>query len=108
MLDAALTAAEVVEHDLTHDAPAKTRSPAQRLVHVGDADNVFSDEGVHLTRERRLKSIGDVSGPLLPQTHCLLAEPIIKLGGPPNGRRRSLGAADDLDEGNKVRRVERM
>ena len=65
MLDAALTAAQMIEKDLPHDAPAQTGSPAERFVHVGDADDILSNEVIDFARQRRLQAIGYVPGHLL-------------------------------------------
>src|SRR6185295_373862 len=43
VLDAALAAAEVVEHHVAHDAPTQARSPAQRGIDVCRADDAFGD-----------------------------------------------------------------
>src|SRR5258708_29903634 len=65
VLDAAWAAAEVVEHHVSHDAPAQARSPAQRGVNVRSTDDAFGDEVVDLPRQRRLQAIGDVARHLL-------------------------------------------
>src|ERR1700688_732616 len=98
MLDAALAAAEVIEEDLPHDAPAKPRSPAQRLVDVRDADDVLGDEVIDFARQRRLQAIGDMAGDFLAQPDGLLSEPRVEFRRAQNGGLRSLPAADNLDE----------
>ena len=49
MLDAAVTAAEVVEKQASHDAPTQSGPPGQRGVGVVGADDAFADKMVHLT-----------------------------------------------------------
>ncbi len=61
VLDTALTAAEVIEKDLAHDAPAQSRPPAQRGIYIGDADDAFGDQVIHFSRQRGLQAIGDMS-----------------------------------------------
>ena len=51
-------AAQVIEKNLPHDAPAQPGAPAQRLVDVGDADDVVGNEMIDLPRQRRLQAIG--------------------------------------------------
>src|ERR1700733_8656409 len=108
MLDAALAAAEVIEEDLPHDAPAKPRSPAQRLVDVRDADDVLGDEVVDLAGQSRLQAIGDMAGDLFAQAYGLLSEPRVEFRRASNDGLRSLRAAHDLDQRNQVRRIEGM
>jgi len=60
MLDAALTAAEMVEKHLAHDAPAQARPPAQCGIHISDADDAVGDEMVDLARQRGLQAVRDI------------------------------------------------
>ena len=73
-----------------------------------DADDVVGDKVIDLARQRRLQAIGDMAGDFLAQTDGLLAQARVEFRGAPNGRFRGLRAADDLDERNQVRRIERM
>src|SRR5260370_26045510 len=98
MLDAALTAAKVVKEDLPHDAPAEPRPPAERLVDVGDADDIVGDEGIDFPRQRRLQAIGDMTRDFLAGTDGLLSEPRVEFRRSPNSGRRGFGAANDLYE----------
>jgi hypothetical protein len=43
-----LAAAEVVEKDLSHDAPTRPRPPAQSGVYVSNADDAFGNEVIYL------------------------------------------------------------
>ena len=108
VLDAALAAAEMVEQDLPHDAPAQSRSPGQRLVDIGDADDVLGDEIIDLACQRRLQAIGHMPGHFLAYADGLLAEPRVEFGGALDRRFRGLRAANDLDQRHQVRRIERM
>ena len=54
MLDAALTAAEMVEKRLAHDAPA------QCGIHISDADDAVGDEMVDLARQHGLQAVRDI------------------------------------------------
>ena len=108
MFDAALAAAQVIEENLPHDAPAQPRTPAQSLVDIGDADDVVGDEVIDFPRQRRLQAIGDMAGDFLAQTDGLLSEPGVEFRRALDRRLRSLGAADDLDQRNQMRRIEGM
>jgi hypothetical protein len=108
VLDAALATAQMIEHQVAHDAPAQARAPAQGGVDVRSADDAFGNEVINLPRERRLQTIGDVPGHLLSQPDGLLTQPGVELCGALNRGFRGLRAADNLDERNQVRRVERM
>src|SRR4051812_3775652 len=107
-LDAALAAAEVVEHHVAHDAPTQARAPAQRGVDVRSADDAFGDEVIDLPRQRRLQTIGHMAGHFLAQPDGLLPQACVELGGARNRRFRGLRAANDLDQRDQVRRIEGM
>src|SRR3954468_8057028 len=51
VLDAARTAAEMVEHQAAHDAPAQARPPGESRVDVGGADDALGDEVVDLAAQ---------------------------------------------------------
>src|SRR5262245_50715187 len=72
VLDAALAAAEMVEHHIAHDAPTQARSPAQRGVHVLSADDAFGDEVIDLPRQGRLQTVGHMPWHLLAQADGLI------------------------------------
>src|SRR5258708_4684323 len=46
MLDAAFTAAQVIEKHVAHEPPTQSGSPAQRSVDIGGADDAFGDKKV--------------------------------------------------------------
>src|ERR1700731_436233 len=73
MLHAALAAAEMVEEDLAHDAPPQSRSPAERRVDVGDADDALAHQMIHLPGQSSLQPVGNMSGHLLVQADSSLA-----------------------------------
>src|SRR4051812_42558997 len=108
VLDAALAAAEVVEHHVAHDAPTQARPPAQRGVHVCSADDALGDEVIDLPCQGRLQTVGHMAGHFLAQANGLLSEPRVEIRCALNGRLRSLGAANDLYQRDQVRWIERM
>src|SRR6266700_7638463 len=85
VLDAAWAAAEVVEQHVAHDAPTQARSPAQRGVDVGSADDAFGNEVVDLPRQCRLQAIGHMPGHFLAQPDGLLPQAYVELRGALNG-----------------------
>src|SRR6185295_1637417 len=94
VFDAALAAAEVVEHHIAHDAPTQARPPAQRGVDVCSADDAFGDEVIDLPRQGRLQTVGHMAGHLLAQANGLLPQPCVEIRCALNGRFRSLGATN--------------
>ena len=90
MLDPAWPAPKVVEHNLTHDAPAQTWPPRQCLIDVGDADDIFGDKIIDLSRQRGLQAIGDVAGHFLTEPNGLLSETGIEFDSALNRRFRRL------------------
>src|SRR5258707_53255 len=74
VIDTALTAAEVIEKDLAHDAPAQSRPPAQRGIYIGDADDAFGDKVIHFSRQRGLQPIGNMSRHFLVKTNRLFPQ----------------------------------
>src|SRR5271154_1534216 len=65
MLDAAFTAAQVIEKHAAHEAPTQARPPAQCGIRIGGADNAFGNEIVNLPTKGRLQTIGDMTRHLL-------------------------------------------
>src|SRR2546428_14186760 len=78
VLDPTRAAADVPLQARAHDAPAEARSPAHRVVGIGDAQDAFLDEVSDLPIERRLEPVRDVSRELLPQVDRLLADRGVK------------------------------
>ena len=98
----------MVEQNLAHDAPAQTGSPGQRLVDVGDADDAFGDKIIDFPRQRGLQPVGDMPGHFLVKPDGLLAQSRVEFDGALDRRFGRLRAADDLDQRDQVRRIERM
>src|SRR3954451_2174751 len=108
MLHAALAAAEMVEEDLAHDAPAQARSPGERGVDVSDADDALSHQMIRLASQSSLQAVGDMPWHFLVQADSPLAQSRIKFRGTTDGLLGRLGSADDLDKRDQMRRIERM
>jgi len=98
----------MIEHHVAHDAPAQARAPGEGGVDVGGAHNALGNEVVNLARQRGLQTIGDVTRQFLVDAHRALPDRRIKFGCTPNRFFRSFGSADDLDQWDQVRRIERM
>ena len=108
VLDAARTAAEVVEHHVAHDAPAQARPPGQSRVDVGGAHDALGNEVIDLARQRGLQAVGDMPRHFLVEAHRPLPDRRVKFRCAPDRRFRGLCPADDLDQRDQVRRIERM
>src|ERR1700722_20647 len=65
MLDAAFTAAQMVEEHVAHEAPTQARSPAQRSVDIGGADDPLGNKVVNLPGKGGLQTIGNMPWHLL-------------------------------------------
>src|ERR1700690_3921298 len=61
MLDAAFTAAQVIEKHAAHEAPTQARSPAQCGIRIGGADDPFGNKIVNPPTKGGLQTIGDMS-----------------------------------------------
>jgi len=107
VLDAARTAAEMVEHHVAHNAPAQARAPAQGGVDVGGAHHTLGDKVINLAAQRRLQTVGDMPRHFLVEAHRPLPDRRIKFRSAPDRRFRGLCPADDLDQRDQVRRIER-
>src|SRR5277367_1033660 len=60
MLDAASTAAQVIEKEAAHKAPTQARSPAQCGIRIGGADDAFGNKIVNLPTKGGLQTICDM------------------------------------------------
>src|ERR1700690_2294473 len=78
VLDAAWTAAEMVEHHAAHDAPAQARAPAQGSVNVGGPHHAFGDEVINLASQCRLEAVGDMPWHFLVDAHRPLPDRRVK------------------------------
>ena len=70
VLDTARASAEVIEHHVAHDAPAQSRSPGKRVVHVGGAQHILGNEVIDLARQRALQTVRNVAWQFLVEAHA--------------------------------------
>src|ERR1700730_1205573 len=108
MLDAPLSAAEVIEKDLPHDAPTQSRPPAQRRIDIGDADDTFRHEVINLARQGRLEAVGDMAWDLLVEANRPFPNRRIEFGGAFDRIFRGRRATADREEWDQWRRIEWM
>src|SRR5262245_53625053 len=97
VLDAARTAAEVIEHHVAHDTPAQAWAPGEGGVDVGGADDAFGDEVINLARQCTLQTVGDMPWHFLVEAHCPLSDRGVKFRCAPDCLFGSLGSTDDFD-----------
>ncbi len=108
VLDAARTAAEMVQHQAAHDAPAQARAPAQGGVDVGGAHHALGHEVIDFAAQRRLQAVGDVPRHFLVEAHRPLPDRRVKFRCAPDRGFGGLCPADDLRQRDQVGRIERM
>src|SRR5215469_1124089 len=108
VLDAAGAATEVVEHHVAHDAPAQAGTPAQGGVDVSGADDTLGNQVINLTSQGSLQAVSDVAWHFLVEAHRPLPDRRVKFRCAPDRLFGSLGSADNLDQRDQVRRIERM
>src|SRR6266403_52444 len=108
MLDAACTAAQVIEKHVAHEAPTQARSPAQGGIHIGGADDAFGDKIVNFSRKGGLQTIGNMSRHLLAYSNRPPSNALIEFRDPLDRFFGGLGATNDFDQWNQVGRIERM
>ena len=87
------------------------RSPGpqrERSVDVGDADDALAYQVIHLAGQRSLQPVGDMPGHFLVQADGPLAQSRIEFRSAPDRLLGGLCSADDLDQRDQVRRIERM
>src|SRR5579859_2289989 len=108
MLDAALTAAQVIEKHAAHEAPAQARSPAQCGVRIGGADHAFGNKIVNLPTQGGLQTIGDMPRHLLSHANCPPSDAVVECGDALNGLLGGLGATHDFDQRDEMGRIEGM
>jgi len=101
VLHAALSTPEMVEKDLAHDAPPKSRAPAERSVDVRDADDAFADQMIYLAGKGSLQPVGDMTRHLLVKADGFLAQRRIKFRSAPDRLLGGLRSADDSTSGIK-------
>src|SRR5712675_136856 len=106
MLDAALTSSEVQQQVWPHDPPSQSRSPGNHGVHVRHVHNTLSDQVDDLSLERGLQPIGNVPDNLPAQMDGSFADRSVERHRLPDRLWRRYGTSDDLDQRDKVRRIE--
>src|SRR6267142_2650593 len=97
VLDTSLTAAEVIEKDLSHDAPAQSRPPAQRGIHIGNANDSFGDKMIHFPSQGSLQSICDMPRHFFVKADRPFPKRRVKFRSAPDRVLRGLCPADDFD-----------
>src|SRR5882672_6182869 len=70
VLHAAFPATEVIEEHVPHEPPTQARSPAQRSVDIGGADDALGHKIVDFPSKGGLQTIGDVPRHLLTDSNC--------------------------------------
>src|SRR5262245_5737447 len=108
MLDAALAASEMPLKALPHYAPPWAGAVAHRCIGVLDAQHALLNQIEHFAIERGLKAIRHVPGQFFVETNRPLADRCVERHRPQDRVGRRFRAADDFDERNDVRRIERM
>ena len=79
-----------------------------RRINIGDACDVVLHERERFTPESRLQAVGDMPVDLFTNVDRMFSDGTIKREGALDRTRRGCLTADDLDERNKVRRIEGM
>src|SRR5580692_170180 len=108
MLDAAFTAAQMIEKHAAHEAPTQARSPAQCRVYIGGADDAFGNKIVNLPREGGLQTICDMPRHLLTHSNRPPPDAVVEFGDALNSLFGGLGATHDFDQWDQMRRIEGM
>src|SRR5580692_13158441 len=108
MLDAAFTAAQVIEKHAAHEAPTQTRSPAQCGIRIGGADDAFGNKIVNLPTKGGLQTIGDMPRHLLAHPYRPPPNAVVEFRDALNGLFGGLGATHDFDQWHQMGRIERM
>src|ERR1700722_6041579 len=108
MLDAACTAAQVVEEHVAHEAPTQARPPAQCGIHIGGADDAFGNKIVDFPSEGGLQAIGDVPRHLLAHSNRLSSNALVEFRDALNSLFGGLGTTHDFDQWDEVWGIERM
>src|SRR6266436_3676385 len=108
MLDAACTAAQVVEEHVAHEPPTQAWSPAQCGIRIGGTDDAFGNKIVNFPSKGGLQTIGDVPRHLLTHSNRPPSNGLVEFRDPLNGLFGGLGATHDFDQWNQMGRIERM
>src|SRR5580692_5577962 len=108
MLDATFTAAQVIEQHAAHEAPAQARSPAQRGIGIGGADDAFGNQIVNLPTQCGLQTVGDMPRHLLAYSNRPSSNAVVEFRDTLNGLLGGLGATHDFDQGDEMGRIEGM
>src|ERR1700691_748526 len=108
MLDAAFTAAQVIEEHVAHEAPAQARSPAQCGICIRSADHAFGNKIVNFTCEGGLQTIGDMPRHLLAYSNRPSSNGLVEFRDALNRLFRGLRAPHDFDQWDEMGRIEGM
>src|SRR5882762_138209 len=108
VLDAPCTSAQVVEEHVAHEAPTQARSPAQRSVDIGGADDAFGNKIVNFPSKGGLQTIGDMPVHLFAYSNRPPSNALVEFRDALNGLFGGLGATHDFDQWDKMGRIERM
>src|ERR1700722_1585167 len=79
MLDAAFTAAQVIEKHVAHEAPTQARSPAQCGVRIGGAHDAFGNKIVNFSRKGGLQTIGYMAWHLLADSNRAPSDSLVEI-----------------------------
>src|ERR1700719_4548709 len=108
MLDAAFTATQVIEEHVAHEAPTQARSPAQRRVDIGGADDAFGNKIINFPTEGGLQTIGDMTRHFLAHQYPAPATALVEFRDPLDRFFGGLGATHDFEQWNQMGRMEGM
>src|SRR5262245_36118890 len=108
MFDSARTAAEVPLQTRTHYSPAKAWTVTHSIICVANTKDTLLNQRHDLFVEGGLESITNVTGKFLVQLNWLLSDRGVKRNCALNRLWRRPGSTYDFDQGNDVRRVERV
>ncbi len=106
--DAPCASTEMPLQARPHRAPAKPRPVGDRNVGISHAQHALLNEIENFLVERRLQSIRRVPRNAFVKPYRLLAHRRVERHRALDRRFRRFGAANDLDQRNDVRRIERM
>src|SRR5258708_13872757 len=108
VLDGGCTGAQVIEEHVAHERPTQARSPAQRSVDIGGADDAFGNKIVDFPSDGGLQTIGDMPRHLLTHSNCPPSNALVEFRDALNGLFGGLSATNDFDQWNQMGRIEGM
>ena len=104
----ALAAGQRENHMRAEQGQAQARPLGDGGVDIGDRGEPVFKRQQRLAPQRRLQAVGQMAGHFLVDADRVLADVVVKPQRPVDQRRVGVAAADNLDQGNQMRRVERM